>query len=95
MRKILLIGHHFGLNGCQMITLQTANIVLLKAGVEIETEIHELSNLTQKPSQTFSAIIDELGSVTNPLKKVFHSSDKNQRYIRQQQKLAQRHFRRK
>lgn len=104
MRKVLVIGAGFGLTGCQMIRLQEASIVINKAGVDLLEAVSGIQKAARKSIIETDLELLKMGSliecaspdtiIINELKQ-FHWKEKKPKYIRQQHKLAQRHYRRK
>ncbi|WP_153846304.1 hypothetical protein [Sphingobacterium paramultivorum] len=96
MRRILVVGASLGLTGCQMIRLQEASIVLSKVGIGYNDAMQGLQRVAQNTiieKEDLQSVISAAGKALAP----FHEpvKEKKQKYIRQQHKLAQRHYRRK
>jgi len=104
MRKILILGSSMGMNGCQLIRLQEACIVLNKAGVDLLETVSGIQKMAQKSiietdiellkSASLIECVSPNPVIINEVKQ-FHWKEKKPKYIRQQHKLAQRHYRRK
>lgn len=96
MRKIIIIGANFGLTGCKLLQIQEASIVLSKVGIDIIDAMEGLQRVAQNTiieKEDLQSVISAAGKALAP----FHEpvKEKKPKYIRQQHKLAQRHYRRK
>lgn len=94
MRKFLIVGSRMGMTGCQLIRLQEASIILNVAALDLlhavekvksDVEVNAFKEMTNLISMAGYAESD----FNHPIK------EKKPKYIRQQHKLAQRHYRRK
>ncbi len=94
MRKILIVGCSFSLTRCQLIRLQEASIILNVAAIELMHAVQLVkSDVEVKAFKEMANLISVASYAESHFKKP--SKEKKPKYIRQQHKLAQRHYRRK
>lgn len=88
-----------GLTGCQLIQLHAANLILVKAGLDLIEAVDQTkmavkrSVLSNKEIKELQAMILTAGETESPFRMPIR--EKKPRYVRQQHKLAQMHYRRK
>ncbi|MFC3353683.1 hypothetical protein [Sphingobacterium zeae] len=95
-KKIILIGANIGLTGCQLIRLQEASIILNMAALDLLHAVEKVkSDVTEKvlASEDMQNLISKVSEAKSPFRIAI--KEKKPKYIRQQHKLAQRHYRRK
>lgn len=99
MRRILIIGASLGLTGCKIIQLQEASIMLTKVGLDLIEAIEGFKRVAQKSiieKQDFRSVKAKVATAWEPWDQSHQPiKEKKPKYIRQQHKLAQRHYRRK
>lgn len=88
-----------GLTGCQLLTIIAWRMDINTVGWELSEAFHGLQKVTVKITSSLE-MYAEIIEVAKKEKNVFYTSlqdkkEKMQKYIRQQHKLAQRHYRRK
>ncbi|TDQ79568.1 hypothetical protein [Sphingobacterium yanglingense] len=109
--RIISIGTSLGARGCSLLIYETIALELIHSGIDIEILHGSLSRSqpgTETMVNQFAETCKKLGEVTNALTltiKNYYSEmpyeclpqkdHRKQKYIRQQHKLAQRHYRRK
>jgi hypothetical protein len=94
MRKILIVGSSMGMNGCQLIRLQDASIILNVAALDLLHAVEKVkSDVEVSAFKEMTNLISVAGYAESDLK--LPIKEKKPKYIRQQHKLAQRHYRRK
>lgn len=96
MIRLIIIGANLGLTGCQIIQLHEVGFILKQAGVDLIDAVQGLQSVANKviiEKEDFKSIKSTAGRALTP----FHEpvKEKKPKYIRQQHKLAQRHYRRK
>lgn len=96
MRNIMIIGANIRLNGCQLLRLHEVDFILTKAGLDLKEAVEGLQKVSQRciiKNEDLQSLIVTTGKALGP----FHLpvKEKKPKYIRQQHKLAQRHYRRK
>lgn len=96
MRQIIVIGSKIGLTGCQIIQLQNAKIMLVNSGLDLIDAVEGLQRVANKviiERKELQSLIIKAGKALTP----FHEpvKEKKPKYVRQQHKLAQRHYTRK
>ncbi len=94
MRKILIVGSTLGLTGCELIRLQEASIILSVAAIDLMHAVQKVKSDVEVKSFKETINLIKVASYAEfdykmPVK------EKKPRYIRQQHKLAQKHYRRK
>ena len=94
MRKILIVGSRMGMTGCQLIRLQEASIILNVATLDL---LHAVEKVKSDVEDSSFKEMTNLISVAAYAESNFKMpvKEKKPKYIRQQHKLAQRHYRRK
>ncbi len=96
MKQIMIIGANIGLTGCQIIQRQEASIVLNKAGLDLIDTVGSLQRVAKYSiieKKSFKIFIGKAGEALGPFREPI--KEKKPKYIRQQHKLAQRHYSRK
>lgn len=96
MRKIMIIGANLGLTGCQLIQLHEFGFILKQVGVDLVDAVEGLQRVANKiilERKELQSLIVKAGNEQAPFCQPFR--EKKPKYIRQQHKLAQRHYRRK
>lgn len=96
MRKILIVGS--GLTGCQLLTKTLIHHDLSRLSKLTQIELIDLCDAVEKyQSLSLNRILDKivLTSIRSCIPDLGPYREKKPKYIRQQHKLAQRHFRRK
>lgn len=97
MNKVIIIGQGLGLTGCQLIRLQEAKMALDNVGLDLIEAMIGLQKAAQKSTlatQDLQCVLEKESIIAlSPLGQ--QVKEKKAKYIRQQHKLAQRHFRRK
>jgi len=99
MNQVIIVGSNFGLTGCQLIQLHEASVVLNKSGMDLIEAIEGLQRVVQKSiieKQELQSVIGKVATAWEPWDQSHQTiKEKKPKYIRQQHKLAQRHYRRK
>lgn len=96
MRKVIVVGTGLGLTGCQLIRLQEASIILNVAIVDLMHAVQQVKSavdLKVLASDEIQSLFSRVSEAKSPFKITI--KEKKPKYIRQQHKLAQRHYRRK
>jgi hypothetical protein len=96
VRRLIIIGTNLGLTGCQIIQLHEVGFILNQAGVDLIDAVEGLQRVANKviiERKELQSLIVKAGNELAPLYQPF--KEKKPKYIRQQHKLAQRHYRRK
>ncbi|MCS4164446.1 hypothetical protein [Sphingobacterium sp. BIGb0116] len=98
MRKVIIIGAGLGLTGCQLIRF-------IEISISSHLEFSELIEAAREfkiKAQQYLPVSKELKSLIDRSKEILSIEptemplkEKKPKYIRQQHKLAQRHYRRK
>ncbi|KKO91719.1 hypothetical protein AAW12_08630 [Sphingobacterium sp. Ag1] len=92
----MIIGANLRLTGCQLIQLQDYIIVLNNIGLDLFDAMEGLQRVAQKTiieKEDLQSVISAAGKSFAPFYQP--AKEKKPKYIRQQHKLAQRHYRRK
>ncbi|MGJ1211931.1 hypothetical protein [Sphingobacterium multivorum] len=94
MRKFLIVGSRMGMTGCQLIRLQEASIILNVAALDLLHAVEKVkSDVEVNAFKEMTNLISMAGYAESDFK--LPIKEKKPKYIRQQHKLAQRHYRRK
>lgn len=94
MRKILILGSSMGMNGCQLIRLQDASIILNVAALDLLHAVEKVKSDVDVRSFKETINLIKVASFAESDYKM-PVKEKKPKYIREQHKLAQRNYRRK
>ncbi len=95
-KKVILIAANIGLSGCQLIRLQELSNILNVAEIDLLHAVEKVkSDVTEKvlASEDMQNLISRVSEAKSPFRIAI--KEKKPKYIRQQHKLAQRHYKRR
>lgn len=92
MNKVINVGQKLGLTGCQLVQLQEANIVFSEFGVELLDGVQLLQRISRETLEN----LESLKNITIEFEPWNQShkliKKKKTKYILEQHKLAQMHY---